>query len=186
MFIWLFYVIWPSPVIGCNGYNAMLSLITLTSSSGVSFDWVGKMVRWLGALNKLPWLLLLLANGSVPVVTGLEMVVLSRWLQISFIGELSSAVLLAVHHSSIVSWVVIFSAAAALSLCFCTPWLMYPISTAFMAFANNVQLAWSSGTFSLRTSGKLSHSVNNPKLIVVSIFACLARSRIFSANTTWV
>ena len=78
---------------------------------------------------------------------------------VNFVGELSNAALLAVHHSKIVSWVLIFSASAALSLCFCTPSLMYPISTALMAFANVVQLTCSSGIFSLKTSGKLSHSM---------------------------
>ena len=71
---------------------------------------------------------------------------------------------------------------ATFSLCFLTPSRMCPMSTLLMACAKVVQLIWFSGIFSLNTSGSSSRTLQRP-LVDVSIFAHLAKSRIFSAKT---
>ena len=104
----------------------------------------------------------------------------------AFVSEFNRAVLLAVCHSSMLIYAWIFSTSATLSLYFLTPSLMCPRSMPLIALVNDVQLAWFSGILSHSTSGRLSHSVNSPKVVIVSIFACFARSIIFSAKATWV
>ena len=112
--------------------------------------------------------------------------VLLSWSRMVFVGEFSNAMLLAVRRSSALSCAWIFSASAALSLYFLTPSLMCPNLTALIAFTNDVQSVWFSGILSRRISGRLSRSVNSPRLVVVSILACLARSIIFSVKIMWV
>ena len=87
-----------------------------------------------------------------------------------FVSKFSRAMLLAVCCSNMLSCAWIFSTSATFSLYFLTPSLICPSYTALIAFANDVQLVWFSGILSCNTSGRLSRSVNNPKLVIVLIF----------------
>ena len=172
------------------GYHTILSLIVLILSSRgccwAGFGWAANTGWGVGVANRFPWPPALPTKGLALIGNGCEMVVLFRWLWIGLVGELSIAVLSAVHCSRRLSCTWTFSSLAVSSLYLCTPSLMCPSSTALIAFVNVAQSAWFLGIFSCKTPGRLSCDSARARLAVLSIFACFARSRTFSAKTMCV
>lgn len=183
------YAALPSGVSGCIGYASSRARRAVLSAS-VAGAWgcegilaIGGGLFWLNRFPRPPPeppKVLVFAAGLARFGTGCEINVFRNWVRIAAVGD-ATTTCVRLRSLKISSHMLAFS--STFSLCFLTPSLMCPISTAFIAAQNVSQLVWFSGTFSHMTSGSSSRTVHS-ELVPFSILARHARLIAFSANAT--